>query len=323
MNTRPSEAFRLAVIGAGISGLACAQEVQAAGGTVRVFEKSRGTGGRLATRYRGPLRFDHGAQYVTARSIGFRQLVEEAVRDAAADSWLPRGQSSPEEWYVGCPGMSQLVKPLASSLQVQLQTRIDSLEAAGACWRLRDDQGNDLGCFDHVVAALPAPQARALLQPHSPLFDAAADCSLSPCMTALVAFDKPILEGQDIIFDREADVTWAARNGSKPGRPEGPDCWVLQASPGWSQPFRDATAEQRAEAVLAQWRKQLDKNLPDPCHLESHSWLYARVETPLAAPFLLDATRGLAACGDWCLGARVEAAWQSGQQLGHLLACHA
>ncbi|MGM0560512.1 MAG: NAD(P)/FAD-dependent oxidoreductase [Pseudomonadota bacterium] len=323
MKVESDKGFHLAVIGAGIAGLACAHEVQAAGGHVTVFEKSRGTGGRLATRYRGALRFDHGAQYVTARSPGFRQLVDRATCAGAAAVWSPQGLPVLEDWYVGCPGMSQLVQPLADHLQVHLQTAVAQLEPAGTQWRLLDAQGGALGCFDQVVAAIPAPQARAVLQPHSPLFDAAADSMLSPCMTALVAFEETIREGQDVICDREAAVTWAARNGSKPQRPTGPDCWVLQAGAEWSQSFLEATPEKRAEALLEQWQWQLGGTLPEPCHLESHSWLYARVETPLSAPFLLDTDKGLSACGDWCLGARAEAAWDSGRQLGHMLAAFA
>ena len=40
----------IAVIGAGIAGLVCAQQLSQAGYSVVVVEKSRGLGGRLATR---------------------------------------------------------------------------------------------------------------------------------------------------------------------------------------------------------------------------------------------------------------------------------
>ena len=57
-----------AIVGAGLSGVTCAASLHEQGISVRVFEKSRGIGGRMATR-RTPagLHFDHGAQYFTAR----------------------------------------------------------------------------------------------------------------------------------------------------------------------------------------------------------------------------------------------------------------
>lgn len=323
MNDDGDGKLRLAVIGAGIAGLACAREVQRAGGSVVVFEKSRGSGGRLATRYRGDLRFDHGAQYLTVRSPGFREVIETAQAAQAAAVWQPRGIAAAETWYVGRPGMTDLVNPLAEGVTLHLESQVQSLRFRHGLWFLEDAEGRDLGGFHQVVAAMPAHQARALLLPHSRLFDAAADCTLAPCMTAMFAFEQTILPEQDLLRDRDAPVSWAARNSSKPDRPEAPDSWVLQAHPRWSADLLEASPEARAEALLTQWQHQLGRSLPRPRHLESHSWLYARVDTPLAAPFLLDADKGLSACGDWCLGARVEAAWDSGRQLGHMLAAFA
>ncbi|MCE3000724.1 MAG: FAD-dependent oxidoreductase, partial [Betaproteobacteria bacterium] len=67
---------RVAVIGAGIAGISCARQLRDAGHAVRVFDKSRGIGGRMATRRGESGTFDHGAQYFTARELRFRALVE-------------------------------------------------------------------------------------------------------------------------------------------------------------------------------------------------------------------------------------------------------
>ena len=55
----------VAIIGAGIAGLSCASALQQAGIRVRVFEKSRGVGGRMSTRRGEGWECDHGAQYFT------------------------------------------------------------------------------------------------------------------------------------------------------------------------------------------------------------------------------------------------------------------
>ena len=62
---------RIAVIGAGIAGLSCATELQGAGVTVRIFEKSRGPGGRMSTRRGEAWPCDHGAQFFTAQDPEF------------------------------------------------------------------------------------------------------------------------------------------------------------------------------------------------------------------------------------------------------------
>ena len=75
---------KIAIIGAGIAGLACARNLAQAGVQAVVFDKGRGIGGRVATRRAGNLRFDHGAPYVVAKGDDFakclRGLIEQGMR---------------------------------------------------------------------------------------------------------------------------------------------------------------------------------------------------------------------------------------------------
>jgi phytoene dehydrogenase-like protein len=78
---------RIAVVGAGIAGLACARTVAASGLSCTVFEKSRGTGGRAATRRHNGHRFDHGAPFIGPPGPGGDVPLEACSRPA----WSPRG----------------------------------------------------------------------------------------------------------------------------------------------------------------------------------------------------------------------------------------
>ena len=81
---------RVAIIGAGMAGLAAARLLREAGASCTIFDKSRGLGGRMATRRTGDFSFDHGAQYFTARGPRFRALV---------DDWSAAGHAA--GWYGG------------------------------------------------------------------------------------------------------------------------------------------------------------------------------------------------------------------------------
>ena len=61
----------IAIVGAGIAGLAAGRVLHDAGHRVQVFDKSRSTGGRLCTRRGEGWQADHGAQYFTARHPDF------------------------------------------------------------------------------------------------------------------------------------------------------------------------------------------------------------------------------------------------------------
>jgi hypothetical protein len=50
-----------------------------------------------------------------------------------------------------------------------------------------------------------------------------------------------------------------------------------------------------------------------------HRWRYALVEQAAGSDFGFDPALGLAVCGDWRLGPRVELAWTSGDALGRAL----
>src|SRR6266581_2895913 len=58
----------IAIMGAGIAGLAAAHTLQDAGHTVTLFEQSHEVGGRATTRQRNGFTYDHGAQYIKGGS---------------------------------------------------------------------------------------------------------------------------------------------------------------------------------------------------------------------------------------------------------------
>jgi predicted NAD/FAD-dependent oxidoreductase len=64
--------MRVVIVGAGLSGLVAANELQAAGVEVAVVDKARSPGGRLATRRIGGATLDHGAQFFTVRTPAFQ-----------------------------------------------------------------------------------------------------------------------------------------------------------------------------------------------------------------------------------------------------------
>ena len=66
---------RIAILGAGLAGIAAAQTLRAAGCETVVFEKSRSYGGRCATRIWNGDVVDHGAQYFTVGSSEFARAI--------------------------------------------------------------------------------------------------------------------------------------------------------------------------------------------------------------------------------------------------------
>lgn len=303
---------QIAIIGAGIAGLAAAADLRAAGHVCTVFDKSRGTGGRLATRRSGGLSFDHGAQYFTARGPRFVQVVQDGLATGRVASWF-------EDAYVGAPGMSATVKGLAEGVDAQLGVQITHLERVEGSWVLhspagshRASQGNG---FTHVLLAIPAPQAASLLANSGMHLDGVEAATYAPCWALMLAWGGAC--GFGGAFRRYEDggpLAFIARNHSKPGRLATPETFVVHASPEWSQEHLEASSDDVLEALEPLACEQIQPN-GERLHATAHRWRYALVSRPLGRAFIWDGDLRLGACGDWCIAPRVEAAYDSGVSL--------
>ena len=330
--TQPANgnASRIAVVGAGIAGLAAARTLRDHGHIVEVFEKSRGPGGRAATRRYGEVGCDHGAQYFTVRSPVFREAVASWIETGAVAPWPARmarvvdplnPQPVPDgkAYFVPVPGMNALGKYLAADLQVHLRSRVGTPGFDGSHWRLLSDEGEGLGEFDALVIAVPAPQAAPLLRQHAPLLaDTAERIDYSATWAAMfsVTDDRPAAyEG---LFVDDGPIAWAGRNHAKPGRVG--SSWVVHASPEWTHAHLESPPDQVATQLGAMFRDLLGLADEAVTTLGAHRWLYAQVENPLQDGALWQADSCLAVCGDWCRGRRLEDAYLSGiDAAGHLL----
>jgi renalase len=307
-----------AVIGAGLAGISCARRLSAAGWQLRVFECQRAPGGRIATRRFEAAAFDHGAQYISAREPSFRAAIDAANAAGAALRWKPRWPGGDQErgvLWVGAPGMSALPRFLSQDLDIEYGARITRLERTGSGWTLIDDRGAAHPDFRFVVLALPAPEAAVLGARHTTLTDRLRAVPMAPCLAAMVAFAGTVGDAPDAGFVEDEVLRWFARNGSKPGR-DAPDAWVMHASADYSRREFDAPPARVLETLLMRLSRQLGRTLPGVLMSDLHRWRHARVEAPLGEPFLLDRESQIGFCGDWCLDARAEAAFLSGDAMG-------
>ena len=311
---------RIAIVGAGLAGLTAARQLAADGCRVGVFEKSRGVGGRMATRRRGEFHFDHGAQYFTVRDRRFRQMVDAWRSQGLVASWRGRiaviperprdTRNSPPERMVALPGMSALGKAMSRGVRVRLNARVERVELIPRGWRLKLADGGVAGEFDALVLALPAPQAAKLLDGAPQLRDAAASVRFNACLAVMAGLQQPCGVDFDAAFVNAGPLSWICRNSSKPAR-AAHETWVLHASADWSG--RNIAAA--PDAALAELWRAFEHIVGAPLEpeiLTLHKWRYALAISPLDLGCLWDPERRIAACGDWCDGSRIEGAYLSG-----------
>lgn len=323
----------VAIIGAGIAGLACARFLAGNGHEVDVFDKGRGPGGRMSTRRVstafGEASFDHGAQYFTARDPDFRAVLEGLIVSGFAAPWTSHvvrmeegGEIKPlagEAIYVGQPGMNGVIRGLLQGLNVTWGARVQAITRLSNAWQLDFESGGKKGGYDHIVCAVPAEQVAPLLQDVAPDIAREANAIASlPCWTGMFAFENEVVLPFDACkFAGHGVLDFVCSNGSKPAR-TGPPSYVVQAHSNWSSQHLEDDQSAVADALLAQLQA-LTANMAEPIHKSAHRWRYARVLVENGPQFLLDKSTGIAGCGDWLQGPRVESAWASGHLLGKAL----
>lgn len=341
MNLLPARP-RIAIVGAGLAGTACARGLRDAGFDVCLFDKARGVGGRLATRRASlwppgaavpeTVEFDQGAPVLAARSPRLRAVLARAEAAGLVRAWAPRVHTGrpgarPGAGWVPVPGMPALVRHLLGDIPCTLEASVQRLQRRlDGRWEPIVD-GRAAGAFDQVVLALPPGQAAGLLAGHhEDWVDALVGWRMAPVWTLMAVTDE-VDWPWDAAEPAHGPLAWIARNDRRPGRtgPAGCAVWVAHAGSDWSRAHLDAdpadVAEALGQALLAALPLTQRAGLRWH-HRAVHRWRYAAPEqaAPDARLAWWDAARGLGVCGDFLGGGDAEGAWRSGDELGDRMA---
>ena len=168
------------VVGAGVAGLCAASELVQAGVRVIVLEKSRGVGGRMATRRLGDAVFDHGAQYFTIRGRAFGNVVGDAHRVGVVAKWC---DGFPRAAEAGS-GPSGTVEPTGEDLAARWRGVRGMTDLAKRIVEATADAAKESGGFEVQTAAKvvaigtdggsEGPRVRIAMEAGEPLLAAAA-----------------------------------------------------------------------------------------------------------------------------------------------------
>ncbi|MEM7278718.1 MAG: FAD-dependent oxidoreductase [Pseudomonadota bacterium] len=321
---------RIAVVGAGLAGLVVSRELSAIS-DVTVFEKSRGVGGRIATRYAKDYEFDHGAQFFTARSRKFQSFLKPLIEQGVVSSWPARFVElernnivATRQWdddfphYVGAPRMNAIGKYLAQGVDVRLQTTVAHIERTNKGWLVFDSEALELGLFDWVIFTAPSAQTAALSPETSDIRKASESVRMAACCALMLAFEEPIDLPFDAALVRDADISWVSVNSSKPDRPNGM-CFVVHSTNRWADAHFTDDSEALISHLLAEFSNCTGIRNDKIRYCDVHRWRFANIHRRDGPAYCIDDEFQLAACGDWFVRGRIEAAYKSAISLSEAL----
>lgn len=332
----------VAIVGAGVAGLAAARALLQAGFAVTVYEKSNAVGGRVATRRVAGWRFDHGAQLCKAPTPATAALIETtldhtgaAAHAIAAPVWtftadniIAPGdpQLDAETKWTWPAGINALGKALAAGVAVRFATQVDHLAVRPqGGYTLFDVTGRQIGAASVVLLTPPAPQTATIirssqtrggLNPPDSLLAELDRATYRRCISVTFAFDRqPDVPWYALVnVDRHHPIAWLACEHAKPGRaPTGNGLLTAQMAPGWSTEHWDATTKGTsgvdgtplaapASAALDHMQQLLAADLGPPLWANLQRWAYALPDTGADFVRLNSALPGLFFAGDYVAG---------------------
>lgn len=339
----------IAIVGAGMSGLAAAWSLARDGHNPVIFEKSRGVSGRAASRSHGQARFDHGANFFRLDQPAVDRLVRvglptDDLVEIEGDVWTfdrsgslvpgdPNQNAEPK--YTYRQGISQLGKLLVETagLDVRRQTRAAAINQLPGGWELRDDQNHALGTFEQVILTIPSPQCRDLIEAgsmnetlQSKLLAVLGGSSFHRQFSFVLGFDEALPRRQPfhalVSTDATHPVAWLSFEEDKPGHlPAGQGALVVQMSPAWTDEHIDVDREVLLENVVSEVAGLLGEDFRQPDWWDSQRWMMAHPVTAVNVEDLAEAaSHGLFFAGDGMVGrGRVPLALESGLKAAETL----
>jgi renalase len=324
---------RIAIIGAGISGLSLAHHLKPYMDCV-IFEKARGVGGRMSTRYADEFFFDHGAQFFTARNKEFQKFLAPYIQTGLIQEWSGKiinleigKKESKRMWfephYVAAPNMNSLCKYLAEELTIHLNTEVAPLTQKGEDgWSLLSKENISLGVFDWVISTAPAAQASTLFHHFLPKNAEIDKVSMKGCYALMIGFKVPWDKKWIAAQIDNNPLRWISVNSTKPARSKELTTFVVHSTHSWAEEHINDDMQAAQEFLVGQFEEITGLRCNNADYLSTHRWRYATIDKadePKEPECYFDDLHQIAATGDWASVSRIEDAWLNAYKLSKLI----
>ena len=311
------------IVGAGMAGLTAGRALESNGWQVKIVDKGRAVGGRMATRRIGDAVLDHGAQHISVRTDAFAREIHQLVDYGTARIWLRTHSSTHpdlgvESRYAGVGGMRRIPEALAAALDIQTGIAITRLDVVdGVVTAYSADAAIAQG--DAAILTPPIPQTLDLLD--------ASGLSADPCLNQLASIEYDATLAVMAILDEPSNL-----DDGHLALSDGPVAWMadnqhkgVSAIPAITIHSSPQFAADRLDDEPGDWMKELVETAR-PHHrgrvVEAvpHRWRYSQPRTTRNdGALLVEAEAPLVLAGEVFSGARVEGAFTSGRAAADLI----
>ena len=269
---------KVTIIGAGAAGLTCARQLIENGFKVSIFDKSRGTGGRIATRRIENGLFNHGAsripdfRYCNSLPENLKKLLETAVELRVL---IPQ-----DNYYTSFASMKTFITYLSEGLEIKKNTEITSVKRINLGVELGLKNNDKIQVRDSfLILSIPQPQVLTLLNSDFPeISKLVQPAKMFSSVSGLFAFDKVLSLKKSHV---ENSSIYGFHENSRVGQNLNLDCWTIHSKKNYGKTLSQFDKNQIKNHLLNEFERLASIDFPQPRYAEGHRWLYGFTEKAL------------------------------------------
>ena len=312
----------VAVIGAGITGITLANLLQKKV-NLTVFEKSRGVGGRMATRRATPYQFNHGAQYFKIENKEFKDFLQplmlnKIIKPLEANQIeilnkkvIKSTKICNKKYFTAESKMNSVVKNLVNNnFSIKLLCKIEKTIKENDKWFIIDSNQVSYGPYDWLFITIPPNQAIEILYNNFKFLDIIKKLKMRSCFSLMLGFDKIKEFNFDTALFLDADVQWLSIRKKIIDNKEYNNL-LINSSYNFAEKNVNGSKDKISDYLIKQVSDILKCELNNYKHKALHFWKYAMSEKNNNLGSLLDEDLKVIVCGDWCMNGKVEGGFLS------------
>ena len=299
--------MKIAIIGAGFSGCNLFNNLKDKYENITIFEKSRGVGGRLSTKYIEDKFIDHGTSSLIPITDDLKffclDLVKNGVLKAKYDEFIPK------------TGINSICKFLIDEKDLQTNTKITKASNLNNKWILEDENNVIYEDFDLLFIAIPAPQITQIQIELPNEFKEKLSCIKYDSIFSLILYSKEDIKLNENKIYENIDVKDIINN-SKKYLYKDFSSYVIHSSKEFANSINHKTKEEIYELFIENLDDEIKKDL-DRFTIIPHLWKYATAKSSLDMPYFFNEEKNIGICGDYFNHNNIEAALLSSELLGN------
>ncbi len=286
---------KVIIIGSGLSGISAALELKKNNIDVLVIDKARNIGGRICSKISNEYIFNHGAQYFTAKTESFSNILIKANSDESLKKWKIYNNY---DVYVGNPNMRSFIHWFSKGINFIKNTEIINIkyDKKNKFFYLRSIDKEFKA--DALIITAPAPQTAKLIYNIDKNFSSKIDCvEYNPCWTVMLKFKTNLKFS--FLKTKNSNISFAVSEGFKL-RDKNQNLITIHSN----EVFANLNLYKKKEVVenllINEFITEFRFNKKDIELIKSHRWLYSKVKKPIekGTPFI-SKTLPFSVAGDW------------------------